>query len=210
MLRMTLILCIGMYAALMIAGVDRGQMRPGLADAAAKAARAGESDVLGAESRQVTVADPVVAAPVEMAAATPAVEDAPAPVADEPVVATDAPASTSQPYVEPDRTVVTALEDPIFSLASVGNEAVPTATAEDTAAAPEVADGGEGTIWYVNASSVNVRAEPSTGAEIVGRLGSGEATLMVQAVDSDWARIVIQGDGVEGFVAMRYLSAEAP
>ena len=34
MLRMTLILCIGMYAALMIAGVDRGQMRPGLADAA--------------------------------------------------------------------------------------------------------------------------------------------------------------------------------
>jgi hypothetical protein len=32
----------------------------------------------------------------------------------------------------------------------------------------------------------------------------------VQAVDDDWARIVIQGDGVEGFVAMRYLSPEAP
>mgnify|MGYP000107740910 CR=1 FL=1 len=74
----------------------------------------------------------------------------------------------------------------------------------------EVPDGGQGTIWYVNASSVNVRAEPSTEAEIVGRLASGEATLMVQAVDADWARIVIQGDGVEGFVALRYLSAEAP
>jgi hypothetical protein len=32
----------------------------------------------------------------------------------------------------------------------------------------------------------------------------------VQTVDDDWARIVIQGDGVEGFVALRYLSAEAP
>ena len=74
----------------------------------------------------------------------------------------------------------------------------------------EVPDGGEGTIWYVNASSVNVRAAPSTEAEVVGRLGSGEATLLVQTVDDDWARIVIQGDGVEGFVAMRYLSAEAP
>lgn len=42
------------------------------------------------------------------------------------------------------------------------------------------------------------------------RLANGEATLMVQAVDADWARIVIQGDGVEGFVALRYLSAEAP
>lgn len=57
---------------------------------------------------------------------------------------------------------------------------------------------------------MNVRAGPSTDAEIVGRLGSGEATLMVQVVDDAWARIVIQGDGVEGFVALRYLSAEAP
>ena len=134
MLRMTLILCVGMYAALMIAGADRGLYLD------AK---------LGANE-----------------------------------------------------TVVTAVEEPIFSLASVGNEAVP--------AAPEVPDGGEGTIWYVNASSVNVRAAPSTEAEVVGRLGSGEATLLVQTVDDDWARIVIQGDGVEGFVALRYLSAEAP
>jgi hypothetical protein len=38
-------------------------------------------------------------------------------------------------------------------------------------AAPDLA--GEGTIWYVNASSVNVRAEPSTDAEVLGKLGSG-------------------------------------
>lgn len=202
MLRMTLILCIGMYAALMIAGVDRGQMRPGLADAATKAALPGaaaDSDQVAAQEPE-TVA-PVEAAPVATAAAEPAVAA--------PTVAEAAPAP--EPYVEPARTVVTEVREPVFSLASVGNEAVPGApvTAE-AAATPEVPDGGQGTIWYVNASSVNVRAEPSTGAEIVGRLASGEATLMVQAVDADWARIVIQGDGVEGFVAMRYLSAEAP
>ncbi len=198
MLRMTLILCIGMYAALMIAGVDRGQLRPGLADAAAKAARAGGSDVSGADSAEVAAAEPAVE-PAQTAAAAPVVEEA-APLVEETAAAEAAP----DPYVEPARTVVTEVEEPIFSLASVGNEAVPASPA------PEVPDGGEGTIWYVNASSVNVRAEPSTEAEIVGRLGSGEATLMVQAVDDDWARIVIQGDGVEGFVALRYLSAEAP
>jgi uncharacterized protein YgiM (DUF1202 family) len=206
MLRMTLILCIGMYAALMIAGVDRGQLRPGLADAAAKAARTGTSDVTSGDSVEVAVAEPVAAKSSDIAAAAPVVVAAP--VVAETVVAEAAPAA--EPLVEPARTIVTEVAEPIFSLASVGNEAVPTAAAEAPAAAPEVPDGGEGTIWYVTASSVNVRSEPSTEAEIVGRLGSGEATLMVQAVDDEWARIVIQGDGVEGFVAMRYLSAEAP
>jgi uncharacterized protein YgiM (DUF1202 family) len=196
MLRMTLILCIGMYAALMIAGVDRGQMRPGLAEAAAKAARDGVSGVSGAES-------PVVEEVVKVAAAEPATKPAAVPVAE---VAAAKPA----PYVEPERQLVTEVAEPVFSLASVGNEAVPSAASEEPAAAPEVPAGGEGTIWYVTASSVNVRAEPSTEAEVVGKLTSGEATLMVQAIDDDWARIVIQGDGVEGFVAMRYLSAEAP
>jgi uncharacterized protein YgiM (DUF1202 family) len=203
MLRMTLILCVGMYAALMIAGVDRGQMRPGLAEAAARAAQVGANEVSGAEAP----AAPVVAQTVTAALAKPvAVPDATPLAAEAPAVAasTDAPAR----YVDPDRKLLTAVEEPVFTLASVGNEAVPAAPADT--ATPEVADGGQGTIWYINASSVNVRAKPSTDAEIVGRLGSGEATLMVQAVDQDWARIVIQGDGVEGFVAMRYLSAEAP
>ena len=211
MLRMTLILCVGMFAALMIAGVDRGQMRPGLADAAARAARDGVSDVSGPDltpdstvassTAAVEPAATVVAAPVADTAAEPATN---------PVTAIASADTDPAPYVEPERKLVTEVAEPIFSLASVGNEAVPTAPAADPAVSPEVADGGAGTIWYVTASSVNVRAEPSTDAEVVGKLGSGEATLLVQAVDSDWARIVIQGDGVEGFVAMRYLSAEAP
>jgi uncharacterized protein YgiM (DUF1202 family) len=195
MLRLTLLLCAGLFAALMIAGEDRGQLRPGLAEAAAKKALdVAESPEPAAEAEAVTV---VAAEPAAKPAAKPAAEPAP-------VVARAEP----EPYVEPERQLVTEVEEPVFSLSSVGNEAVPDAPAQQ--AAPEVADGGAGTIWYVVADSVNVRAEPSTEAEVLGKLGSGEAALLVQAVDDEWARIVIQGDGVEGFVAMRYLSPEAP
>lgn len=207
MLRLTLLLCIGMFAALMIAGEDRGQMRPGLAAAASKTVA--PEAVGGAES-----------APTDLVAARPATDPAPVEPAPEALASElDAPATTAEtavasappvepaPYVEPERKLVVALEEPIFSLAAIGNETPPTAP---TAPQPETVAGGEGTIWYVNARSVNVRAEPSTAAEVVGKLGSGEATLVVQAVNDEWARIVIQGDGVEGFVAMRYLSAEAP
>jgi uncharacterized protein YgiM (DUF1202 family) len=76
----------------------------------------------------------------------------------------------------------------------------------EAAAAPVA----QGTIWYVNASSVNVRAGPSTETEVLGKLANGEAALLVADVDGEWARIVIQGDGLEGYVALRYLSPEAP
>ncbi|MDZ4068062.1 MAG: SH3 domain-containing protein [Tabrizicola sp.] len=177
-------------------------MRPGLAAAAAQ--KVLPETVGGAESQPI--ASRAAAEPVAELAAVAPLDDEPAPVlaALEPATAPDVEPAA---YVEPERKLVTAIEEPVFSLSSVGNETSPSAP---EAPQPEVAAGGEGTIWYVNASSVNVRAEPSTQAEVVGKLASGEAALMVQAVDSDWARIVIQGDGVEGFVAMRYLSAEAP
>lgn len=192
MLRLTLILCIGLFAALMIAGEDRGQLRPGLADAAA---------------RKPVVAVDVAANPDSVAPAV--VEDVVTHVAAAPVAET-APASViaraePKPYVEPERKLVTKVEEPVFSLASVGTEPLPASDPQ-----PEVADGGSGTIWYVVANSVNVRAEPSTDGEVLGKLASGEAALLVQAVDDEWARIVIQGDGVEGFVALRYLSPKAP
>ena len=193
MLRLTLLLCIGMFATLMIAGEDRGQLRPGLADASARKAAEGAEAPAASEAASLVAAVPESVAP-------------PAPeVEPEPVVARAEP----EPYVEPEREVVAVLEDPVFSLSAIGNEPVPEAPAPLPAVEPERVAGG-GTIWYVNASSVNVRAEPSTGADIVGKLAQGEATLMVQAVDADWARIVIQGDGLEGYVALRYLSAEAP
>jgi uncharacterized protein YgiM (DUF1202 family) len=181
-----------MFAALWIAGEDRGQLRPGLAEAAAKKALPAPEPVVEDESVRVASAPEAVAEPAEEAVAEPS------------VVARAEP----EPYVAPQREVVRAVEEPIFTLSAIGTEEVP--AAPEAEPVPEVADGGEGTIWYVRANSVNVRAEPSTDAEVVGKLVSGEAALEVQAVDGEWARIVIQGDGVEGFVALRYLSPEAP
>jgi uncharacterized protein YgiM (DUF1202 family) len=208
MLRLTLLLLAGMTAALFTLGEDNGQLRPGLALAQSE----GRLDEVWAEARakaeRVSAPAPVVAkapepSPVLIAAAKPAPVVEPLPVV-----------AVPEPAVEvvPGREVVAILEEPVFSLQNYGNELVPgeDGTAVDTAATPEVLPGGEGTIWYVNASSVNVRAAPSTDAEVLGKLANGEAALMVAAVDDEWARIVIQGDGMEGFVAIRFLTPEAP
>jgi hypothetical protein len=211
MLRLTILLCFGMLVALFTLGEDRGQLRPGLAKAEAE----GRLDEVRAEARaKAEPLAPLVAEPVAIVADV-APEPEPAPVATAPVALAE-----TGPVVEVEagREVVSVVEEPVFSLTSFGNEPVPgedgapieTAIAEAIAepAAEEAPAGG--TIWYVTADSVNVRAGPSTDAEVLGRLGSGEATLLVAAVDSDWARIVIQGDGVEGYVAMRYLSPTSP
>lgn len=116
-------------------------MRPGLADAAARAALPGAGPGAAGDSEQVAAEAPETVAPVEAAPV--------ATVAVEPTVAATAVAEAApEPYVEPARTVVTEVREPVFSLASVGNEAVPGAPATaETAATPEVPDGGEGTIW---------------------------------------------------------------
>jgi Bacterial SH3 domain len=201
MLRLTLFLCAAMIGALLLLGEDRGQLRPGLAKAAAE----GKAPTVAA-----AVAEPMIVA------STPAPAPEPAPVAPQ-VAAADvalaepAPAEPA-PYVEPVREVVQAVEEPVFTLSALGNELIPGEAGTDVAVDPPAAAAptAENGVWYVNATSVNVRAEPSTEAEVLGKLTSGEAALMVASVDGEWARIVIQGDGLEGYVALRYLTPEAP
>lgn len=203
MLRMTLFLCVAMIGALAILGEDRGQLRPGLVGAVADG--------------------PVAEDPVKPAVAEPVL--AAAAVAPKPVAQTAPARPVPEPYVEPSREVVQYVEEPVFTLSSLGNEAVPGeegvpvdaaleealgATEAEPESVPETVAGRDGMVWYVNASSVNVRAEPSTEGEVLGKLGTGEAALMVADVDGEWARIVIEGDGMEGYVALRYLSPEAP
>lgn len=210
MLRLTILLILAMAVAWATLGRDNGQLRPGLAQAAAEgrldevwaAAKARET---AAEERRKALAAAATTAAVPKPRATPA----PAPAIAEPA----APA----PVVMPERQVVQVLQDPVFTLEAFGNELVP---GEDQARAvapapvapvePEAPAVDQGRVWYVNADSVNVRAAPSTDADILGKLNAGEALLMVAAVDDEWARIVIQGDGVEGYVATRFLSPAAP
>jgi uncharacterized protein YgiM (DUF1202 family) len=214
MLRLTLLLCLGMLVALFTLGEDRGQLRPGLAKAEAE----GRLDEVWAEAHAKAAGVPKpVAAPAPVVAEV-APQPAPEPKPAAPAAVTLAGASTAI-EVEATREVVRAVEEPVFTLSALGNEPVPgeDGTAIDAAVAEVVAEPAAaspapagGTIWYVTADSVNVRAAPSTEAEVLDRLGNGEAALLVTAVDSEWAQIVIQGDGVEGYVALRYLSPTTP
>lgn len=74
--------------------------------------------------------------------------------------------------------------------------------------APAPTSGGE--IRYITARSVNVREGPSTEFPVVGKLTRGEAALVIWTEDNGWARILIEGDGVEGFISGEFLATAAP
>ena len=189
MLRLTLVLCAGMFAALLIAGADRGQLRPGLAKAVAEGRLT--PDLVAVKSPEVAPEPERVV----MAEAAPAPKPKPAVVAASYTPVTEAP--------PPPREVVQALEEPVFTLSALPTEPIPAAEPQPEAAA-------SGKIYYVTADSVNVRQGPSTDTAVLGKLASGEAALVVQDVGGEWARIVIEGDGIEGYVALRFLSPLAP
>lgn len=59
----------------------------------------------------------------------------------------------------------------------------------------------------VTATSLNVRAGPSTGAAVVGQLALDEEVSVALADSGNgWTLIRVEGDGVEGWVATRFLS----
>lgn len=210
MLRLTILLIVAMAFAWETLGQDNGQLRPGLAKAAAE----GRLEEVWAEARAKAAAKP---APVATrAVAEPEPEPEPAPV----VAALPEPIA---PAVVSEREVVQVVSDPVFTLETFGNESVPGEEAARTAvealdpeaalqpaADPAPTEDAAGRVWYVKADSVNVRAEPSTDANILDKLANGEALLVLATVDAEWTRIAIQGDGVEGYVATRFLSPEAP
>ncbi|MDR5653574.1 SH3 domain-containing protein [Ruixingdingia sedimenti] len=81
----------------------------------------------------------------------------------------------------------------------------------DPVAAPEPAratgpvESGPVEFREVIASLANVRAEPGTGAQVLGRLPRGEI-VAVAAEENGWSLIRIEGDGIEGWVASRLLT----
>jgi uncharacterized protein YgiM (DUF1202 family) len=199
MLRATLVLFAFLFACLMILGEDRGQTRPGLAQGpAASAEVATEAGQPVAQDTPQPVA--VVAAPVRAAEQTVDVAPPAAQRVIEAAFSPDPAPAAALPRAPTPR--------PVFTLSEVPAPAPVPDPARVPAPAAEAAAGGE--VWYVTANAVNVRASPSTSAEVVGRLTRGEAALVIWHEGEDWARIVIEGDGIEGYVAARFLSATAP
>ncbi len=125
-------------------------------------------------------------------AATPAAAPAAEPMVVQASYISEAPAPTGPvvplvlPLVRSDAAVVEALSD-----------------------APAPAE-TEAEIRYITASSVNVREGPSTEFPVVGKLSRGEAARLLWTEENGWARIILEGDGMTGFVSGDFLSDSAP
>lgn len=176
MFKLIALLCAAMFTVLLIAGEDRGQVRPGLANGPAAPA-------------------PVVEqAPVQITAPVATQDAAPAEVA-----SVSAPVSVDSPTTP---VTAAAIQETVFSLATYSDEAPVAAAATAAQTAGELA--------FVAAASVNVRQGPGKENPVLTRLSRGEAVTIVSTDDTGWARIRIEGDGLEGFMALEYLSSTAP
>lgn len=196
MLRLSVLLGAALYVILLVVGTDDGPLRPGLARAVAE----GEEIVVLERrfSETVPMAEPDPA---------PAVTALPPP----PIEVVSAAYTPADPLPEPATEKVTPA--PVFTLSVLPTIGGDTADPDPALAAAEgeadpALDVTGGSVWYVTASAVNVRQGPSTGTSIVGRLTGGEAVTVVAMDGSGWARILIEGDGIEGYVAARFLTPE--
>lgn len=61
-------------------------------------------------------------------------------------------------------------------------------------------------VYYVKGRGVNVRSGPSSRSQVVGKLGRGEAVTVVWVEPNGWARIRIEGDGIEGYMSKDFLA----
>ncbi|MFE3839566.1 SH3 domain-containing protein [Pseudogemmobacter sonorensis] len=186
MFRLAVLLFCSIFVTLLIAGEDKGQMRPGLARA------------IG-EGRDIVLVEPPHPIPVETT--THRKPESAAPLA---AVKTSPPVETAVVETAAAETAPAKNPSKIFTLSALpgmGVEVVPAAVTGGTAP-----DAVPGAIRYVRATAVNVRQGPSAQTAVVDRLVSGEAVTVLGPLDAEWVEIVIEGDGTRGYVASRFLA----
>lgn len=193
MFRLSVLLCAAIFATLLIAGEDKGQLRPGLAAAVAS----GEGIIV--LERKAAPALPVVEAEPVLASAAPVIE---------PVEGAQVSAASFTPTPVAAPTQAEPAPAPVFTLSALPTTRMETAVepVSEPASAPTPA---MGEVWYVTAKSVNVREAPTTDSSVMGKLTRGEAVSVRFEEGSEWAHVLIEGDGLEGYVAMRFLSPTA-
>lgn len=59
---------------------------------------------------------------------------------------------------------------------------------------------------WVNVDRANVRAEARKGASVTGSIEHGESVLVLWTEPNGWARVRVEGDGVDGFVHQSLLT----
>jgi hypothetical protein len=202
MFRLTALLGVGIYLALLVGGQDRGQQRFGLMQAQAPAPQA---------AAPVAAAAPAV--PPAPAAEAAAVPEAPVARRAVPEGVASLPLVVPASYSEPEEPPTFSLSDPVadggaMAFAATAMVLDPQAAAAVTRPPAEGAATAANVIRVVIGSSVNVREGPSTEAAVLGKLVRGEEVLVIRAEANGWARVRIEGDGIEGFVATRFLSED--
>ena len=117
-----------------------------------------------------------------------------------------------EPVVEPTPEVSRSVATPVAIAAPVSapEPAVEVALATPESAPVVVESAPENTVWYVTGTRVNVREGPSTNYAVLGKVVYGDAFLLVSDPDSDWIKIRIEGDGVEGYIAKRLTARQDP
>lgn len=181
MLKWLIFLGVALYGALLFGGEDRGQLRAGL--------------------REQPVLPDVAAVPEPE---TPAI----AQVLDPPVdqVAEIAPAAVVQSLPQQPIRVLPAPEL-IAATAPVADIAVPDLPTETIAAE---APPPNTELRWISVERANVRNGPSRNASVTGRIEGGEAVLVLWVEENGWARIRVEGDGVDGFVHSSLLTDTDP
>jgi uncharacterized protein YgiM (DUF1202 family) len=185
MFRLVLLLCVGLFLTMVIAGRDHGQTRLGLSgahDIAALAPLPEPAAAVEAETVPEAARSGTAAPPTRPAEAT-AVAFSPAPAA-------------TVAGLQNGLTLALPLVDP--------------APAADPAALPAPSADPVAPTGYVIGSNVNVREGPSAGTAVLDRLARGEAVTVLGEGAPGWSLIRIEGDGIEGYIASRYLAATPP
>lgn len=193
MFRLTALLCAALFLGMLLADREGGEVRKGLAGGYAPL-RLEKEDI--ASSVQTAAVAPATAVP----------ETAAAPARAEPATAAAMPA----PQPDPARVIpaaALATEDAgvtsglTLSLPLVDASApLPEAPAVTEPAAPKPR------VAYISGTKVNVRSGPSAETEALAQLLQGEAVLATPSDTPGWTLIRIEGDGLEGYVATRFLT----
>ncbi len=105
-----------------------------------------------------------------------------------------------------------AVDTPALALPLVTAAPIAAAVAEAVTEAPvePIAEEPSANIWYVTGNTVNVREGPGTDYAVLEKLARGDAATLVWSDDTGWARIRIEGDGIEGYVSTKFLTQTAP
>ncbi len=160
-----------LYAILWFGGEDRGQMRAGLRDAPAE-----------------TVAKAAVVEQV--------IVDTPAPAPEQSV--TLANATELVPMLPRQPVAVLPPPEPTLGIAALSNDATTLTLTPD--ATPTIDAAEAPTLRWVAVERANVRTEASKTSAVTARIDQGEAVAVLWTDPSGWARIRIEGDGVDGFI----------